>query len=98
MGERAEDQAVDKAGAAVDPSGPPCPECGRPGVPVLYGLPGPEAGEAAAEGKLRLAGCLLPQTFDHWACTGGGHRWRDTPAGAARPRRRCRHCYQSWSD
>lgn len=144
---------MDEVDAVVDPAAPPCPKCGRPGVPVLYGLPGPEASEAAGEGELVLAGCLLPEKFDHWACRGGGHRWSDPdgerqnaavrqalrgrprcrrcggpseglcyeddpnldfhardlrdgatvllaapPAGAARPRRRCLHCYRSWSD
>jgi hypothetical protein len=54
-----------------------CPDCGQPGTPILYGLPVPEALEAAAEGLLVLAGCLEPTEPQHWHCP-AGHRWAST--------------------
>jgi hypothetical protein len=53
---------------------PSCPTCGSAGRPVLFGLPAPEANEAAAEGKLILRGCIEPEDFPHWECS-CGHEW-----------------------
>lgn len=53
---------------------PSCPTCGSSGTPVLFGLPAPEADEAAAEGKLILGGCVVPEDLPHWECP-GGHEW-----------------------
>jgi hypothetical protein len=43
-------------------------------MPVLFGLPAPEANEAAAEGKLILGGCIEPIDQPHWECP-DGHEW-----------------------
>lgn len=53
---------------------PFCPTCGSSGTPVLFGLPAPEADEAAAEGKLILGGCVQPVDLPHWECP-DGHEW-----------------------
>jgi hypothetical protein len=53
-----------------------CPECGAPGVPLLFGLPVPEAQEAADDGDLALAGCVVPPDPPNWQCA-DGHQWRD---------------------
>ena len=38
----------------------PCPKCGSLDiVPIMYGLPGPEAGFAVGQGKIILGGCLV---------------------------------------
>jgi hypothetical protein len=58
-----------------------CPECGTPGVPLLFGLPVPEAREAAVDGRLALGGCLLPDDPPNWQCL-RAHQWRDTDEGA----------------
>lgn len=50
---------------------PRCPDCpgGPLGVPLLYGLPSPDAFAAAEHGKLVLAGCLMdPGPTPRWAC------------------------------
>jgi hypothetical protein len=59
-----------------DSPGPPsCPTCGSPGVPILYGLPGSEAAQAADESRLVLGGCFPQET--NWACTGPEqHVWK----------------------
>ena len=36
-----------------------CPECGGEVLPVLYGMPTPEAFEAAERGEFRLGGCVV---------------------------------------
>ncbi|GAA0572974.1 hypothetical protein GCM10009534_03540 [Kribbella sandramycini] len=54
---------------------PRCPECGEPGRPILYGLPTRRAQEAAAAGRVSLAGCMMPPEHDEWVCA-GGHGWR----------------------
>ncbi|MBW6436292.1 hypothetical protein KZ829_21360 [Actinoplanes hulinensis] len=53
-----------------------CPECGVAGVPLIFGLPVPEAVAAARSGELALGGCLMPPQPPNWECP-GGHRWRD---------------------
>jgi hypothetical protein len=45
---------------------------------VLFGLPAPEASEAAADGRLVLAGCLVrgDGSDPQWQCRGrSAHRW-----------------------
>ncbi|MFB9317428.1 hypothetical protein [Cryptosporangium minutisporangium] len=53
-----------------------CPECGAAGVPLLFGLPGPEAMAAAAEGQVALGGCVLPERPADWQCS-QWHRWSE---------------------
>ncbi len=56
---------------------PACPECHATGVPLLFGLPAPEARDAAADGELVLGGCFLPEEPPpNWQCP-RQHRWRD---------------------
>ncbi len=58
-----------------------CPECGAAGVPLIFGLPVPEAQEAAQHGELALGGCMMPSSPPHWQCP-RGHRWRDDDESA----------------
>jgi hypothetical protein len=58
-----------------------CPECGAPGVPLMFGLPVPEAWEAASDGRLALGGCLRPDDPPNWRCS-RLHRWRDADESA----------------
>jgi hypothetical protein len=44
-------------------------------VPILYGLPTRVAREAAAAGKVRLFGCVVPAEPDQWICS-QDHTWR----------------------
>lgn len=68
-------------GYRVDVS-PTCPECGTIGVPLLFGLPTPEAHAADDEGELALGGCLLPEEpVPNWQCP-RRHRWRDANEAA----------------
>ncbi|WP_234041002.1 hypothetical protein [Micromonospora coerulea] len=60
---------------------PACPECGAAGVPLLFGLPVPEAVDAAESGDLALGGCLLPDQPPNWQCP-QRHRWHDADEGA----------------
>lgn len=56
---------------------PICPDCHTTGVPLLFGLPVPEAREAAAAGQLALGGCFVPEEpVPNWQCP-RQHRWRD---------------------
>ncbi len=55
---------------------PSCPECGTAGVPLMFGLPVPEARAAAADGQLALGGCVVPASPPNWQCP-QQHRWRD---------------------
>ena len=59
------------------PEGPPCPICGRPGVPIEYGMPGPEMVDEAEAGRIVLGGCVVTGYDPDWACTGPErHVWR----------------------
>jgi hypothetical protein len=44
-------------------------------VPILYGLPTRVAREAAAAGKVRLFGCVVPAEPDQWTCP-QSHTWQ----------------------
>jgi hypothetical protein len=39
------------------PAGSPCPRCGRPMVPIVYGYPTPETFESAERGEVVIGGC-----------------------------------------
>ncbi|MGX7672494.1 hypothetical protein [Plantactinospora sp. DSM 117369] len=54
-----------------------CPECGAPGVPLLFGLPVPEARDAADHGEIALGGCIVGDEPPSWQCP-RKHRWRDS--------------------
>lgn len=47
----------------------------------MFGLPVPEALNAAADGQLVLGGCLIPDSPPNWQCP-EQHRWRDTDEDA----------------
>ena len=53
-----------------------CPECGRPGKMIFYGLPGPELGRAAGDGWVGLGGCMIEDDQPDWVCP-AGHAWSD---------------------
>lgn len=45
-------------------------------MPLLFGMPIEEAGRAAEDGRLVLAGCIMPPGEPpNWACA-NHHRWR----------------------
>lgn len=55
---------------------PTCPICGSPGIPIVYGMPGPDLAEAAGEGRVVLGGCVAGPMMPNWECTGRGrHTW-----------------------
>lgn len=62
-----------------------CPECGAPGIPLVFGLPGPEARQAAENGQLALGGCLVPAEPPSWQCP-RQHRWHHTDEEAWKDR------------
>jgi hypothetical protein len=62
---------------ATDLTAPACPSCGERGVPIVYGLPTRAAREAAAAGRLKLFGCVVPPDPDQWICP-AYHTWRST--------------------
>lgn len=52
-----------------------CPACGGKLVPIVYGLPGPEASEAAMRGEIALGGCLVTRDDPQLTCTGCDARY-----------------------
>ncbi|TQM30362.1 hypothetical protein [Nocardia bhagyanarayanae] len=60
-----------------------CTECGRHGIPILYGLPATHARVLAAAGLLRLGGCVVTDDDPNWVCPSCAHMWSD-PEGALR--------------
>jgi hypothetical protein len=42
----------------------------------MFGLPVPEASDAAADGQLVLGGCIVSDEPPNWQCA-QQHRWRD---------------------
>lgn len=51
-----------------------CPRCGVPDpLPLVFGMPVVELGEAAARGEIALGGCLVPpDPRPEWQCRGCG--------------------------
>jgi hypothetical protein len=63
-----------------------CPSCGnKTGVPLLWGLPGPEAFEMERRGEIVLGGCDLPfgceGPLPNLACLRCNHQWHDPNTG-----------------
>jgi len=57
----------------VDP--PTCPTCGRPGVLIVYGMPGPELVHAAERGQVLIGGCVITSDDPTHGCS-AGHEWK----------------------
>jgi hypothetical protein len=72
----------------------PCPKCGSLDiVPIMYGLPGPEAGFAVGQGKIILGGCLVTGSDPQKQCKVCGAQFdfqplREAPEAPERDRRR----------
>ena len=49
-----------------------CVTCGMPLVPVVYGMPGPEARDAEARGEVLLGGCSIRVGADRKGCPACG--------------------------
>ena len=54
-----------------------CPKCGAQALPILYGLPSPEAIEAQECGELSLGGCVVRD--ENMLCRTCGDRWHQGP-------------------
>ena len=51
-----------------------CPNCNSASVvPIMYGLPGAEAGKLQEEGKLKLGGCIVWDENPGWYCNDCEH-------------------------
>lgn len=60
-------------------SKPPCPQCRSTDVvPILYGLPAPEAREEADRGEIALGGCCVSDENPRWHCNDCEHNWGKT--------------------
>jgi hypothetical protein len=74
---------ISGAGEAEKPTVPEgtteCPVCGGRLVPILYGLPTPEAGAAADRGEIELGGCLVTGDDPQLACRGCHERFWIAP-------------------
>lgn len=54
-----------------------CPVChSKRGVPIVFGLPGPELLEASREGRIHLGGCVVSRENQEWHCQKCGYEWR----------------------
>lgn len=59
----------------VPPPASTCPDCGRAGVPIMYGEPDREMMVAAKKGRIALGGCVIYDGQPTWTCS-EGHAWR----------------------
>ncbi|MGK2949898.1 MAG: hypothetical protein ACSLFP_15105 [Acidimicrobiales bacterium] len=57
-----------------------CPTCGAPGVPIAYGMPGPEMSAAAERSEIILGGCMIEPDQPTHQCR-AKHRWQDERTG-----------------
>lgn len=63
-----------------------CPYCWLPGVPILYGYPGPGAQELMHIGRAVGGGCVIDSAMPTMSCP-RHHRWRPAEQGVALPAR-----------
>ncbi|MDP9442279.1 MAG: uracil-DNA glycosylase [Actinomycetota bacterium] len=70
--------AFTEAAWIVDP--PTCPTCRSAGVPIVYGVPGPELTSAAERGEVLIGGCVITGDDPTHGCA-QGHEW-----SASRPK------------
>lgn len=53
-----------------------CPKCGSKRViPILWGMPSPEAEREADKGRVYLAGCVMLAPTPEWHCVSCRHQW-----------------------
>jgi len=64
-----------------------CPVCGGIGIPIAYGLPSLEAGQAAARGEVVLGGCEVTGEDPDCQCVACGVRWMERDPGRWTPAR-----------
>jgi hypothetical protein len=57
---------------------PPCPICGRPAVPIAYGMPSRELMDLAERGAVRLGGCVMRPNQPTRKCP-AGHAFQARP-------------------
>ena len=62
-----------------------CPECGLPGIPILYGYPSEQGRAEISAGRLASGGCVVGPDMDAFACP-RHHRWRDSAQRPDRPK------------
>ncbi|MCO8269312.1 hypothetical protein M1L60_01760 [Actinoplanes sp. TRM 88003] len=55
---------------------PPCPTCDKPGIPIVYGMPGSDLMAAGERGEIAFGGCVIGEVNPDWQCA-EGHRWVD---------------------
>ncbi len=60
-----------------------CLECGGRLVEILWGMPMPEAYEAARRGELVLGGCVVTDDDPAWQCSECGGRRSNSSTEAA---------------
>jgi hypothetical protein len=64
-----------------------CPRCGeRDAVPIVYGLPGTDLGEASDRGDVVLGGCCVSDDLPIWHCNACDHDFGTLGAGDGRRR------------
>jgi hypothetical protein len=47
---------------------PTCPRCGRPALPIIYGLADAEMFAASDRGEIVRGGCVMRPDSPTWAC------------------------------
>lgn len=57
----------------------PCEQCGRPSLPIAYGMPGLELMELAERGAVVLGGCDVEDDQPTHQCAAGHRAWRRPP-------------------
>jgi len=62
---------------------PRCPRCGAPGIPILYGMPGPELIEASERGDAAIGGCVIDARNPTHQCSRCETSWIEESADNA---------------
>ena len=73
----------DADSAAVRRVAGPCPACGADAaLPIVYGLPDPDAYDRLAD-RVLFAGCCMPQDAPRFTCSRCSTTWGAPPGAAA---------------
>jgi hypothetical protein len=62
-----------------------CPGCGRTGVMVVYGMPGPDLLDAAERGGVSIGGCVITGNDPDQQCQSCGQMWKTDDSVALGP-------------
>ena len=80
MTDRTDAKDLDDDWPLIESTPEPCERCGRPSLPIVYGMPGLGLMELAERGAVILGGCDIEDDPPTHQCQAGHTAWRRRPS------------------